>query len=98
MSATTNTKYEEAESPFEGRVRMYLSRTCSVEIEIYSDGEDENLREIFRCNLAPIYNFIKQRLKNVDWNEISRTRDKKWGYKRIESDELFDLLSRTDLT
>ena len=98
MSATTNTKYEEAESPFEGRVRMYLSRTCSVEIEIYSDGEDGTLVEIFRCNLAPIYTFIKQRLKNVDWNEISRTRDKKWGYKRIESDELFDLLSRTDLT
>ena len=93
MSVTTNTKYEEAESPFEGRVRMWLSRTCSVEIEIYSDGEDGTLIEIFRCNLAPIYTFIKQRLKNVDWNEISRTRDKKWGYKRLESDELFDMLS-----
>ena len=85
--------YEEAESPFEGRVRMCLSRTCSVEIEIHSDDKDESLREIFRCNLAPIYTFIKQRLKNVDWNEISRTRDKKWGYKRLEADELFDMLS-----
>ena len=94
MSATTSTSYEETESHFEGRVRMWLSRTGSVEIEIHSDDEDESLREIFRCNLAPIYTFIKQRLKNVDWNEISRTRDKKWGYKRIESDELFDLLSR----
>ena len=93
MSATTSTSYKETESPFEGRVRMWLSRTGSIEIEIHSDDEDESLREIFRCNLAPIYTFIKQRLKNVDWNEISRTRDKKWGYKIIESDELFDMLS-----
>ena len=85
--------YKETESPFEGRVRMYLSRTCSVEIEIYSDGEDGTLMEIFRCNLAPIYTFIKQRLKNVDWEHISRTRDKKWGYKRIEAEELFDMLN-----
>ena len=36
---------------------------------------------------------MKQRLKNVDWEHISRTRDKKWGYKRIESEELFDILN-----
>ena len=85
--------YEETESPFEGRVRMYLSRTCSVEIEIYSDGEDGTLIETFRCNLSPIFAFVKQKLKDVDWEHISRTRDTKWGYKRIESAELFDMLS-----
>ena len=88
--------YEEVESPFEGRVRVYITRTYSVEIDIYTD--DDTLMETFRCRLAPIFTFMKQKLKNVNWEHISRTRDKKWGYKRIESDELFDLLSRTNLT
>ena len=96
MSATTSTKYDEAESPYEGKVRLYISRTYSVEIDIHLDNEEK--METFRCNLAPIFTFVKQRLKNVDWEEISRTRDRKWGYRRIESDELFDLLSRTNLT
>ena len=90
MSATTNTNYEEAENPYIGKIQLYLSRTCSVEISIKDD--DEKI-ETFRCNLSPIFTFVKQKLKDVDWNEISRTRDKKWGYKRLESDELFDILS-----
>ena len=89
MSATTNTKYEEAESPYIGKIRLYLSRTCAVEITI---EDDENI-ETFRCNLSPIFAFVKQKLKDVDWEHISRTRDTKWGYKRIESAELFDMLS-----
>ena len=90
MSVTTNTKYEEAESPYTGKIRLYLSRTCAVEIDIEDD--DEN-KETFRCNLSPIFAFVKQKLKDVDWEHISRTRDTKWGYKRIESAELFDMLS-----
>ena len=90
MSATTNTKYEKAENPYIGKVQLYLSRACSVEISIKND--DESI-ETFRCNLSPIFTFVKQKLKNVDWEHISRTRDKKWGYKRLEADELFDMLS-----
>ena len=82
--------YEETESPYDGRIRVYITRTYSVEIEIRTDDKTET----YRCNLKPIWTFLKQKLKNVDWERISQTRDKKWGYKRIESDELFDLLSR----
>ena len=96
MSATTSTKYEEAEKSWEGElINIYISGTYSIEIHI---GKEDNETEKFRANLVPLLTFMKQKLKNVDWEEISRTRDKKWGYKRIESGELFDLLSRTDLT
>ena len=96
MSATTNTKYEEVEKSWEGElINIYISGTYSIEIHI---GKEDNETEKFRANLVPLLTFMKQKLKNVDWEEISRTRDKKWGYKRIESDELFDLLSRTNLT
>ena len=54
-------------------------------------GRDD--REIFRANLVPLFTFMKQRLKNVDWNYISKSRDEKWGYKRLEPEELFDMLS-----
>ena len=90
MSATTNIKYKETESPYIGKIQLYLSRTNAVEIDIEDD--DEN-KETFRCNLSPIFAFVKQKLKDVDWERISRTRDKKWGYKRLESEELFDILS-----
>ena len=83
--------YEETESPYTGRIRMYISRTYSVEIDRYTD--DDTLIETFRCRLAPLFTFMKQRLKDVDWERISRTRDLKWGYKRIEPEELFDMLS-----
>ena len=82
--------YEETESPYTGKIQLYLSRTNAVEIDIEDDDGNE---ETFRCNLSPIFAFIKQKLKNVDWEHISRTRDKKWGYKRLESEELFDILS-----
>ena len=36
---------------------------------------------------------MKRQLKNVDWEHISKSRDKKWGYKRIEAEELFDMLN-----
>ena len=82
--------YEETESPYTGRIRLYLSRTCAVEIDIkYNDKN----KETFRCNLTPIFSFIKQKLKDVNWEHISRTRDTKWGYKRLEAEELFDMLS-----
>ena len=96
MSATTSTNYEEVEKSWEGElINIYISGTYSIEIHI---GKEDNETEKFRANLVPLLTFMKQKLKNVDWEEISRTRDKKWGYKRIESGELFDLLSRTDLT
>ena len=50
-------------------------------------------REIFRANLVPLFTFMKQKLKYVDWKYISKSRDKKWGYKRLEAEELFDMLS-----
>ena len=88
--------YEETEKSWEGElINIYISGTYSIEIHI---GKEDNETEKFRANLVPLFTFMKQKLKNVDWEEISRTRDKKWGYKRIESGELFDLLSRTDLT
>ena len=68
---------------------MYITRTYSVEIDIRTDDKTET----YRCNLQPIWTFLKQKLKNVDWERISQTRDKKWGYKRIEAEELFDILS-----
>ena len=88
--------YEETEKSWEGElINIYISGTYSIEIHI---GKEDNETEKFRANLVPLFTFMKQKLKDVDWDEISRTRDKKWGYKRIESGELFDLLSRTDLT
>ena len=89
MSATTSTNYEETEKSWDGDVNIYISRTNSVEIYV-GKGED---REIFRTSLVPLFTFMKHRLKNVDWERISRTRDLKWGYKRIEPEELFDMLS-----
>ena len=83
--------YDKAESPYDGRIRVYITRTYSVEIDIYTD--DDTLVETYRCNLQPIWTFVKQKLKNVDWEHISRTRDKKWGYKRLEAGELFEILN-----
>ena len=89
MSVTTSINYEEIEKSYEGDVNIYISRTGSIQIHV----EEEEVTKIFRADLIPLFTFMKQRLKNVDWGEISRTRDKKWGYKRLESDELFDILS-----
>ena len=89
MSATTSINYEEIEKSYEGDVNIYISRTGSIQIHV----EEEEVTKIFRTNLTPLFTFMKQKLKNVDWEHISRTRDKKWGYKRLESDELFDILS-----
>ena len=77
--------YEETEKSWEGDVNIWLSRTGSIEIHT-EEGK-------FRANLVPLFTFLKQKLKDVDWEHISRTRDKKWGYKRLEADELFDILS-----
>jgi len=90
MSATISTNYEETEKSYEGDVNIYISRTNSVEIHV-GEGEEQ---KVFRVGLIPLFTFMKQRLKNVDWEEISRTRDKKWGYKRLEAGELFEILSR----
>ena len=92
--------YEETEKSWEGDLNIYLSRTGSIQIYVENKNEgsvsaqtgDLN-REIFRADLIPLFTFMKQQLKNIDWEEISRTRDKKWGYKRLEADELFDILS-----
>ena len=81
--------YDEAENPYIGKIQVYITRTYSVEIEIRTDDKTET----YRCNLQPIWTFLKQKLKHVDWERISQTRDKKWGYKRIEAEELFDILS-----
>ena len=83
--------YEEAEKSWEGElINIYISGTYSIEIHI---GKEDNETEKFRANLVPLFTFMKQKLKNVDWERISRTRDMKWGYKRLEADELFDMLS-----
>ena len=86
--------YDEVEKSYEGDVNVYITRTNSLEIHV---GEESN-NEVFRVGLVPLLTFMKQRLKNVDWKHISRTRDLKWGYKRLEAGELFELLSRSNLT
>ena len=81
--------YDEVEKSYEGDVNVYITRTNSLEIHV---GEESN-NEVFRANLVPLLTFMKQKLKGVDWKHISRTRDLKWGYKRLEPDELFEMLS-----
>ena len=81
--------YEDTEKSWEGTINIYISRTNSLEIYV-GRGDD---REIFRANLVPLFTFMKQQLKNVDWNYISKSRAKKWGYKRLEEEELFDMLN-----
>ena len=81
--------YDEIEKSYEGNINVYITRTNSLEIHV---GEESN-NEVFRANLVPLFTFMKQRLKNVDWKHISRTRDLKWGYKRLEPEELFEMLS-----
>ena len=82
--------YEETEKSWEGDLTIYVSGTYSIEIHI---GKENNETEKFRANLVPLFTFLKQKLKDVDWKHISRTRDAKWGYKRLEAEELFDMLS-----
>ena len=89
MSVTTSINYEEIEKSYEGDLNIYLSRTGSIQIYV----EEEGVAKIFRADLISLFTFMKQRLKNVDWEHISRTRNKKWGYKRLEADELFNILS-----
>ena len=84
--------YEEIEKSWEGDLNVYISSTDSLDILVGNPLESGG-RKRFRANLVPLFTFMKQKLKNVDWEEISRTRDKKWGYKRLEPDELFDMLS-----
>jgi|TARA_R100001530_G_scaffold59255_1_gene42945 hypothetical protein len=82
--------YEETEKSWEGDdLNIYISRTEAIDIIVETGGK----RERFRANLVPLFTFMKQQLKNVDWEHISRTRDTKWGYKRIEPEELFDMLN-----
>ena len=88
MSATTNTKYDETEKSWEGTINVYITRTDALEIHV---GEESN-NEVFRASLVPLFTFMKQQLKGVDWKHISRTRDLKWGYKRLEDGELFEML------
>ena len=87
--------YEETEKNWEGDLNIYISGTYSIEIHI---GKEDNETEKFRANLVPLFTFMKQQLNNVDWEHISRTRDLKWGYKRLEAGELFEILSRSNLT
>ena len=81
--------YEDTEKSWEGTINIYITRTNAVEIHV---GEESN-NEVFRTNLVPLFTFMKQQLKGVDWEHVSRTRDLKWGYKRIEEEELFDMLN-----
>ena len=94
MSATTSTKYDETEKSWEGTINIYITRTDALEIHV---GEESN-NEVFRASLVPLFTFMKQQLKGVDWKHISRTRDLKWGYKRLEEGELFEMLSKSNLT
>ena len=92
MSATTNISYEETEKSWEGDLNVYISSTDSIDILVGNPLESGG-RKRFRADLVPLFTFMKQKLKNVDWEHISRTRSKKWGYKRLEAEELFDMLS-----
>jgi len=81
--------YEKTEKSWEGTINIYITRTNALEIHV---GKESN-NEVFRANLVPLFTFMKQQLKGVDWKHISRTRDLKWGYKRIEEEELFEMLN-----
>ena len=81
--------YEETEKSWEGTINIYITRTDALEIHV---GEESN-NEVFRADLVPLFTFMKHKLKDVDWKHISRTRDLKWGYKRIEEEELFEMLN-----
>ena len=81
--------YEKTEKSWEGTINIYITRTNALEIHV---GKESN-NEVFRANLVPLLTFMKQQLKDVDWEHISRTRDLKWGYKRIEEEELFEMLN-----
>ena len=84
--------YEETEKSWEGDLTIYVSGTYSIDILVRNPLESGG-RKRFRADLVPLFTFMKQKLKNVDWEHISRTRSKKWGYKRLEAEELFDMLS-----
>ena len=81
--------YEKTEKSWEGTINIYITRTNALEIHV---GKESN-NEVFRANLVPLFTFMKHQLKGVDWKHISRTRDLKWGYKRIEEEELFEMLN-----
>jgi|TARA_R100000049_G_C1890729_1_gene43888 hypothetical protein len=70
-------------------LRIYISRTDMIRIQFYEGGVVKE----FRCDLEPVFTFLKHKLKNVDWNQIENTRTTKWGYKRLENEEVFDILN-----
>ena len=71
-------------------LRIYISRTDMISIQFY---EGEVVKE-FRCDLEPVFTFLKHKLQDgVNWNQIENTRTTKWGYKRLEDEEVFDILN-----
>ena len=84
---------------WEGKVQVYLTRTHSV--AVYTDcirhSDDAHEPQLYdsdkqiRLNMSGVLNFIKDKVKDLDYNFI-RHRDKKWGYHRLNEKETYELL------
>ena len=75
-------------------IRIDVTKTYSCEITIDGDCQRQGIEpERFRCELEPILTFLKHKLRNVDWRHIQQSRARKWKYKRLENEEVFDLLN-----
>ena len=81
--------YEETEKCYEGNTTAWISRTNALEVKVYINNKEET----FRCDLIPLLTFFKHKIKEADWKYISQSRKEKWGYKRLEDEELFNLLN-----
>ena len=105
MSATTNTNYENLEkswdwydkntnNPNDIHIRTNITRTYACEITIDGGCQRQGVEpERFRCDLEPILTFLKHKLRDVDWRHIQQSRKPKWGYRRLENEEIFNLLN-----
>ena len=75
-------------------IRTDVTRTYSCEIIIDGNCRRQGVEpERFRCELEPILTFLKHKLRDVDWRRIQQSRKPKWGYRRLENEEVFDLLN-----
>ena len=105
MSATTNINYENLEkswdwydkntnNPNDIHIRTNITRTYACDITIDGGCQRHGIEpERFRCDLEPIFTFLKHKLRDVDWRHIQQSRKPKWGYRRLENEEIFNLLN-----
>ena len=82
-----------------GKVQVYLTRTNRVAvypdcIKISDDAHEPQIYDSnkqIRLNMSGVLNFVKEKVKDLDFNFIKH-RDKKWGYHRLNEKETYELL------